>query len=50
MIRISVVDAFTKDIFGGNPAAVCLLEKVSRGQGVRNVCLEICFISTNNKE
>jgi predicted PhzF superfamily epimerase YddE/YHI9 len=29
-VTVFVVDAFTDELFSGNPAAVCCLEKVSK--------------------
>jgi PhzF family phenazine biosynthesis protein len=45
-IRIVQVDAFTGQAFGGNPAAVCVLQEAPTEQWMRNVAREINLSET----
>lgn len=44
--KVIYVDAFTEKAFGGNQAAVCLLEKPADERWMQSVASEICFSET----
>lgn len=46
MTRITVVDAFTRTPFTGNPAAVCILEKAASEEWMQDVALEMNLAET----
>lgn len=45
-INIGVVDAFTDKVFGGNPAAVCLLEKELDSEVMQKIAMEMNLSET----
>ncbi|ANY70086.1 oxidoreductase [Paenibacillus sp. BIHB 4019] len=46
MVPIYIVDAFTSEAFGGNPAAVCLLEALSDERWMQQVAAEMNLSET----
>lgn len=45
-LKIAIIDAFTKDVFSGNPAAVCLLEEVLTSPEMQNIAMEMNLSET----
>lgn len=45
-LEIGVVDAFTDEVFGGNPAAVCLLEQELSAETMQKIAMEMNLSET----
>lgn len=46
MMRMYIADAFTDELFKGNPAAVCLVDKWPREKTMMNIAMENRFSET----